>query len=64
MTDENLISNKSRRVEDAALENLTKEMLRAVNKSKNPSTENSNESELKKIIKDFIERSEVNNEDN
>ncbi len=64
MINENSINNDSKAASDSALENITKLMLKTINNSKSLSRENLNKSELKKTIKDLIENSEFDNEDN
>ena len=64
MINENSNSSDVKGSADSALETLTKTMLKAIKKSKNSSKDNFNVSELKKTIKDLIENSELNNEDN
>ena len=64
MINENLKSSNVRNSNDNALENLTKAMLREINKTKSSPYENFNVNELRKTIKDLIERSELNNENN
>jgi hypothetical protein len=49
---------------DQALESLTKKMLTAIKNTKKTTNENLNVVELKKTIKDLIENSELNDENN
>lgn len=64
MLNENSMNKDLKGVGDSALENLTKLMLKTINNSKSPSKENLNVNELKKTIKDLIENSELDYEDN
>ena len=50
--------------DNSALEILTKKMLKEIKKTKSSSSESLNVNELKKTIKDLIENSELNNENN
>jgi hypothetical protein len=50
--------------DNSALEILTKKMLKEIKKTKSSSSETLNVNELKKTIKDLIEKSELNNENN
>jgi hypothetical protein len=62
MNDQNSSMSMVEKSADTLLENLTKTMLKAVNKSKSSSGNNLNQNELKKTIKDIIEASELNDE--
>jgi|UniRef100_UPI0040470F45 hypothetical protein len=62
MVDQNSSMPIDEKSNDTSLENLTKTMLKAINKSKSSANENFNPNELKKTIKDIIETSELNDE--
>jgi hypothetical protein len=64
MSNEHATEKNVNSSDNSALEILTKKMLKEIKKTKSSSNESLNVNELKKTIKDLIENSELNNENN